>query len=92
VDLSPKNVVETDAGLIFYFTFYLFGGLRTHPTHPPAYGPEMIAIVEQYDTIRYDTICYFSVLSKTDTSQLNLPHGIFKTKKWKDEKVKSKNG
>ena len=25
---------------IFYFTFYLFGGgVRTHPTHPPAYGP-----------------------------------------------------
>ena len=24
---------------IFYFTFYLFGEVRTHPTHPPAYGP-----------------------------------------------------
>ena len=25
---------------IFYYTFYLFGGgVRTHPTHPPAYGP-----------------------------------------------------
>ena len=25
---------------IFYFTFYLFGGgVRTHPTHPSAYGP-----------------------------------------------------
>jgi len=26
---------------IFYFTFYFFfgGGVRTHPTHPPAYGP-----------------------------------------------------
>ena len=26
---------------IFYFTFYLFGegGVRTHPTHPPAYVP-----------------------------------------------------
>jgi len=28
-----------DAGLIFYFTFYLFGGVCTHPTHPPVYGP-----------------------------------------------------
>ena len=24
---------------IFYFTFCLFGGVRMHPTHPPAYGP-----------------------------------------------------
>jgi len=23
---------------LFYFAFYLFGGVRTHPTHPPAYG------------------------------------------------------
>jgi len=28
-----------------------------------------------YDTIRYDTRCYFNVRSKADTSQLNLPHG-----------------
>jgi len=25
--------------------------------------------------VRYDTICYFNVRSKADTSQLNLPHG-----------------
>jgi len=29
----------------------------------------------RYDTIRYDTRCYFNVRSKADTSQLNLPHG-----------------
>jgi len=31
-----------------------------------------------YDTIRYDIRCmrcYFSVRSKADTSELNLPHG-----------------
>jgi len=28
-----------------------------------------------YDTIRYDTRCYFNVRSKADTSRLNLPHG-----------------
>jgi len=28
---------------IFYFTFYLFG-VRTHPTHPPAYGPAMLLV------------------------------------------------
>jgi len=28
-----------------------------------------------YDTIRYDTRCYFNVRSKADMSQLNLPHG-----------------
>jgi len=39
VDLSPTKWNETDAGLIFYFTFYLFGGLHTHPMHPPAYRP-----------------------------------------------------
>jgi len=29
----------------------------------------------QYDTIRYDTRCYFNVRSKANMSQLNLPHG-----------------
>jgi len=29
----------------------------------------------RYDTIRYDTRCYFNVHSKADISQLNLPHG-----------------
>ena len=29
----------------------------------------------EYDTIRYDTRCYFNVRSKADISQLNLPHG-----------------
>jgi len=28
-----------------------------------------------YDTIRYDTRCYFNMRSKADMSQLNLPHG-----------------
>ena len=28
----------------------------------------------RYDTIQYDTIGYFSVRSKADISQLNLPH------------------
>jgi len=27
-----------------------------------------------YDTIRYDTRCYFNVRSKANMSQLNLPH------------------
>jgi len=27
-----------------------------------------------YDTIRYDTRCYFNVRSKADISRLNLPH------------------
>ena len=30
---------------------------------------------QPYDTIRYDTRCYFNVRSKADMSQLNLPHG-----------------
>jgi len=30
---------------------------------------------ERYDTIRYDTRCYFNVRSKADMSQLILPHG-----------------
>ena len=29
----------------------------------------------EYDTIRYDTRCYFNVRSKADISRLNLPHG-----------------
>ena len=45
--------------------------------------------VVQSHTIRYDTRSYFNVHSKTDISQLNLPHGT-KLKKWKREKLKSK--
>jgi len=30
-----------------------------------------------YDTIRYDTRCYFNVRSKADISQLNLPHVLY---------------
>jgi len=29
----------------------------------------------RYDTIRYDTRCYFNVRSKANMSQFNLPHG-----------------
>ena len=32
-------------------------------------------LVIRYDTIRYDTRCYFNVHSKADMSQLNLAHG-----------------
>ena len=43
-------------------------------------------LVLEYDTIRYDTRCYFNVRWKTDTRQLNLPHGTKKIKKWKTDK------
>ena len=33
----------------------------------------------RYDTIRYDTRCYFNVRSKANMSQLNLPHGTEST-------------
>ena len=34
-----------------------------------------IMTLRQYDTIRYDTRCYFNVRSKADMNRLNLPHG-----------------
>jgi len=41
--------------------------------------------------IRYDTRCYFSVRSKADMSQHNLPHGTNKPKSVKKrKKLKSK--
>ena len=40
-----------------------------------------------WDTIRYDTRCYFNVRSKADISQLNLPHG---TDNWKSVKTEKK--
>ena len=45
-----------------------------------------------YDTIRYDTRCYFNVRSKAGMSQPNLGPTARKptTKKWKTEKLKSK--
>jgi len=33
------------------------------------------AISRERPVVRYDTRCYFSVRSKADISQLNLPHG-----------------
>jgi len=35
----------------------------------------IVTHIGPYDTIRYDTRCYFNVRSKADISQLNLPHG-----------------
>ena len=34
-----------------------------------------VTVFRRYDTIRYDTRCYFNVRSKANMSQLNLPHG-----------------
>ena len=40
MDFPQRRVHYVQYQYFFYFTFYLFGGgLRTHPTHPPAYGP-----------------------------------------------------
>ena len=38
VDLSSTQGALCTVSVFFYFTFYLFG-VRTHPTHPTAYGP-----------------------------------------------------
>ena len=47
--------------------------------------------VLRYDTIRYDTRCYFNVRSKANMSQLNLPHGTDPTtKKCKNRKTISR--
>jgi len=43
----------------FFFTFFLV----------------ISSLENRYDTIRYDTRCYFNVRSKADISQLNLLHG-----------------
>jgi len=46
-----------------------------------------------YDTVRYDTRCYFNVCSKADMSQLNLLQVWMlaqRTKKGKQKKLKSK--
>ena len=48
-----------------------------------------VLAASRYDTIRYDTGCYFNVRSKADMSQLNLPHGT-NNEKWKTEKLKIK--
>jgi len=36
---------------------------------------QLTQLLVSYDTIRYDTRCYFNVRSKANMSQLNLPHG-----------------
>jgi len=41
-----------------------------------------------YDTIRYDTSCFFNVRSKADVVQRNPPHG---TKNYKVQKRGTKN-
>jgi len=42
------------------------------------HGVYTLCVEKLYDTIRYDTRCYFNVRSKADISQLNLPHGNFR--------------
>ena len=44
-------------------------------TSSAKFNTRKIGYREDYDTIRYDTRCYFNVRSKADMSQLNLPHG-----------------
>jgi len=55
----------------------------------------LINSVQKYDTIRYDTRCYFNVRSKADIGlcKLNLPHGTKKLKSGKKRKtINLKNG
>ena len=49
----------------------------------------LINSVQKYDTIRYDTRCYFNVRSKADIGlcKLNLPHGTKKLKSGKKRKT-----
>ena len=49
------------------------GQRGTRQRHAERQRPDPVCI--RYDTIRYDTRCYFNVQSKADMSQLNLPHG-----------------
>ena len=51
-----------------------FSSLTTRHCNNSASPYELTTAVYSYDTIRYDTICYFDVRSKADMSQLNLPH------------------
>ena len=46
---------------------------------------------ERYDTIRYDTRCYFNVRSKADISRSLIYRTEKTTKNCKREKLKSKN-
>ena len=47
-----------------------------------------VMLLIRYDTIRYDTRCYFNVRSKADMSQLNLLHGKQQQKSVKQKKSK----
>ena len=38
-------------------------------------GSRSMAAARSFDTIRYDTRCYYNVRSKADMNRLNLPHG-----------------
>ena len=42
--------------------------------NPGPTAPESSTL--RYDTIRYDTRCYFNVRSKADMNRLNLLHGV----------------
>jgi len=51
VDLFQQNETKPILDLIFYFTFYLFGEVCTHRTHPTAHGPEIrVETAGQTDT------------------------------------------
>jgi len=45
-----------------------------------------------FSTIRYEMRCLFNVRLEADMGQLNLPHGTKNYRKWKKNKLKSKNG
>ena len=65
--------------MLFYFNvifnFRKCDKLSTFNKYAIRYQHTMRHLVKEYDTIRYDTRCYFNVRLKANMSQLNLPHG-----------------
>ena len=68
----PVDTLACGKRAVFRFKFskfqVVFSGIGNESV------PKII-LNDTMNTIRYDTRCYFNVLSKAGISQLNLPHG-----------------
>ena len=68
-------IAKNTAALFFLEPRYVTAFTTNREILPKGYCFKRSFSSSAYDTIRYDTRCYFNVRSKADISQLNLPHG-----------------
>ena len=76
LQVGLTRVLEYSRVLDFVLDFKKYSSnVLVRSAWPHGHGTNRNGQKLKYDTIRYDTRCYFNVRSQADMSQLDLPHG-----------------